>query len=90
MYDVCAVSELGRPEDVDELNELHKKSDELYNKAFTCECWSVTFYGLFFAMLLIYIISVIFLWVGAAKLGNLPKFAFNGVQKVSKNMGKVA
>ena len=66
MFDACAETEdLEECREIDELNRLHEKADGLYLRAFPCQCMAVIFYGIFFALMFIYIITMFYVSLGA-------------------------
>lgn len=75
--------------EVRELNTLKTQTDAAFLRAYRCESFGLTCYALFFAFLIMYLVSIVILGIGAGNTTQLPSNAYNSIQNVMKDADNV-
>lgn len=76
--------------EVKKLNEMKKKSDKLYAKAFKCYNFGLVFYILFFCFLVLYLVSIILIGIGVSKTAEFPVEVYYTAQDICLDVNNVA
>lgn len=76
--------------EIQKINKIKKKLDNMYKKAFRCHSFGFFFYVLFFAFLVLYFVSLVLLNIGVDRTVRYVEIIYNEGRNILKDANDIA